>query len=271
MLQHAPQAQLLQFVLCRDGNKREDRLARWRKPQKIAGQTRVHSTPKTMHSRTSRETYVLCGPFIVLFFFLYCGAVCHRLGQGRLESAISCSEESIACGVQAARSSTCTAEHASGKTATARGSNIGQVNLPFAFCPSTHGSVRFALSQVSVWSSTLCHTTGLLPVVGRRAGVHRTARSIMLQHSEIVRYVIRSSPSARESVFVSLPKHYHPLICPFSNFPPSPFHAAGGTVCKRCVQKSLLQSWHCATRAVALVGLRICSLKITSQNLAGYF
>ena len=28
---------------------------------------------------------------------------------------------------------------------------------------------------------------------------------------------------------------------------------------------------HCATRAVALVGLRIRSLKRTCQNLAGYF
>ena len=63
----------------------------------------------------------------------------------------------------------------------------------------------------------------------------------MLQHSEIVRYVIRSSPSARESVFVSLPKHNYPLICncPFSNFPPpSPLHAAGGTVCKRCARSA---------------------------------
>ena len=120
--------------------------ARWRMPQEIAGQTRVHSQPKTVHSRTSRETYVLCGP-LVFFLFFYCTvAVCHRLGQGRLESAASCSEESFSCGVQAARSSTCTAEHASGQTATARGSNIVLVNLPFAFCPSTHGNVRFALS-----------------------------------------------------------------------------------------------------------------------------
>ena len=30
--------------------------------------------------------------------------------------------------------------------------------------------------------------------------------------------MIRSSPSARKSVFVSFPKHYPPLICPFFKF-----------------------------------------------------
>ena len=56
----------------------------------------------------------------VVFFV---SAACDRLGQGRFENAVSCSEESFfcflrQCGVQAVdlRSSTCTAEHVSDKT-----------------------------------------------------------------------------------------------------------------------------------------------------------
>ena len=143
------QAQLLRFVFCRDGKKR-GRLGSMAKASKYRGaDARVHSQPKTIHSRTSREMCVLsCRP--LMFFFFFCAAVQCVIDSDKDDSNAPShavwNHLFASCGVQAARFSTCTAEHASGNTATARGSNIGLVNLPFAFCPSTHGSVQFALS-----------------------------------------------------------------------------------------------------------------------------
>ena len=177
MLQHTPQAQLLQLVLCRDRKKREDRLGSMAKASKNRGADPCSQPTKTYALSIAQA--MKCAFFADRWCFFYCTAAQCVIDSDKDDSKAPShavrNHLLASCGVQATRSSTCTAEHASGKTATARGSNIGLVNLPFTFCHSTHGSVRFALS---VWSSTLCHTTGLLPAVGRCAGVHRTAHSI---------------------------------------------------------------------------------------------